>query len=65
MDEIPDEKFYSVKEFAKLLNVSQETVRKAIRKGNIIAVKPGGGRTSCLRIPRVELDRMALRLLNQ
>lgn len=51
--------FYTIKEFAKLLQVHPETIRKAVRNGKIIALKPGGGRTSSLRIPRLELDRMA------
>jgi len=57
------EEFYTVKEFAKLLKMSQETIRRAIRAGKIIALKPGGGETSALRIPRLELDRMAQNLM--
>ena len=55
--------FYTVKEFAKLLKVAPETIRKAIRAKKIIALKPGGGRTSALRIPRLQLDRMAQNLM--
>lgn len=51
--------YYTVKEFAELLKITAETVRKAIRAGNIIAIKPGGGKTSALRIPSIELQRMA------
>ena len=55
--------FYTVKEFATLLKVNPETIRKAIRSGKIIAIKPGGGKTSSLRIPRIELDRMSQNLI--
>ena len=51
--------YYTVKEFAALLKVNPETIRNAIRSGKIIAIKPGGGKTSGLRIPQVELQRMA------
>jgi excisionase family DNA binding protein len=57
------EEFYTVKEFAKLLKMNPETIRKAIRAKKIIALKPGGGQTSSLRIPRVELNRMAQTLM--
>lgn len=50
--------YYTVKEFANLLKVKPETIRRGIRSGNIIAVRIGDGKTSSLRIPRVQLDRM-------
>jgi len=58
MDYEDTETYYTVKEFAKLLKVSPETIRRGIRSGNIIAVRIGEGKTSSLRIPRVQLDRM-------
>lgn len=55
--------YYTVKEFAHLLKVNPETIRNAIRSGKIIAIKPGGGKTSGLRIPEIELQRMASDLI--
>lgn len=64
-NEITEKQYYTVKEFAKLLNVTPQTIRMAIRNKKMIAIKPGGGKTSGLRIPRIELERMALRLFNE
>ncbi len=55
--------YYTVKEFSLLLKVNPETIRKAIRAKKIIALKPGGGKTSGLRIPRLELDRMVAQVI--
>jgi excisionase family DNA binding protein len=60
-----DEEFYTIKEFAKLLKVTPETVRRAIRAGKILALKFGDGKTSSWRIPRIQLDRMALRCVEK
>ena len=55
--------FLTVREFAKLLKVDPETIRRGIRAKKIIALKPTGARTSCYRIPKSEVERMALREL--
>lgn len=49
------EKLYRVKEVALLLNVSQETVRRMIRKGQIKAVRLP---TGTIRIPESEVIRL-------
>ncbi len=53
--------FLTVKEFAALLKVNPETVRRGIRNKKIIALKPAGGKKSGYRIPRSEIERLALR----
>lgn len=54
-----DDEFYTVKEFAALLKMSPETIRRAIRKGEIVAVKLIPHKNSSYRISRYQLDRMA------
>lgn len=55
-----DMAFYSVKEFAEKLNVSQHTIRRSLKNGRIIGFKVGTGEKSHYRIPHTEFERMAL-----
>jgi excisionase family DNA binding protein len=53
--------FLSAKEFAACLNIHYNTVRKMIKTGRINAFKMGiGGKTSDLRIPRTEIQKLCL-----
>jgi len=52
--------YISLKEFAKMLNVHPETIRRSIRKGNISAVKLGIGKNSAYRIPYSEIERLGI-----
>jgi len=54
-----DADFLSVNEFAKLINVHPQTVRRSIKNGHINAFKTGIGK-STLRIPISEINRMAI-----
>lgn len=49
-------KYYSVSEFAEILNVDPQTIYRWIRAGKINALQ--AHRWSALRIPASELDRM-------
>lgn len=49
-------KYYSVAEFAALLNVDNQTVYRWIREGKINAVQ--ARRWTAIRIPASEIDRM-------
>lgn len=49
-------KYYSVTEFAAILNVDPQTIYRWIRTGKINALQ--AHRWSALRIPSTELDRM-------
>lgn len=52
---------FSIKDFAEELDVHVNTVRNMIKHGLLSAFKIGcGGKTSHYRIPRSEIDRMAL-----
>ncbi len=53
------DEYYTVKEFAKLLKISAETVRRAIRAGKIAAVKLNDTEKGSWRISRLQLQRMA------
>lgn len=52
--------FLTVQEYAKLLNIHPNTVRRSIKSGRISAFKVGSGDMSNWRIPRSEINRMAL-----
>lgn len=49
--------FYSVKEFATLLNLHVNTIRKAIYEGKILAIKASGKKNITYRIPWSEIIR--------
>lgn len=51
--------FYSIKEFAKKLDVSVDTIRRGIRNGRIAAFRAGGSSRGVFRIAASEITRMA------
>jgi hypothetical protein len=54
-------KYYKVEEFAKELEMSPESVRRAIRTGHIYAFRPGLGKRSGYRIAATELERLQIK----
>jgi excisionase family DNA binding protein len=50
----------TIKEFAEKIRAHPNTIRRAIHKGHISAFRIGVGKRSSFRIPRSEIDRMAL-----
>lgn len=52
--------FYSVKEFAALIGVHQNTVRRSLKAGRLIGFKVGAGKRSIYRIPGSEVQRMCI-----
>lgn len=52
------QEFYSVKEFAKILKVHPNTVRKAIREKRIHSFKTNPSQRGVHRIPVSEISRM-------
>lgn len=52
--------YLTVTEFAKLLSVSKKTVSRAIRRGKIQAINIGNATKKLYRIPRSEINRIAL-----
>jgi len=55
-----EKNYYTVKEIADELRVHPNTVYRSIKSGRISAVKVGGGRFPSFRIPRDELQRLAM-----
>lgn len=53
-----NQEFYTVEEFAKLVNISAQTIRKSIRDGHIFAIRAGSGKKSSYRIHRTQIDRL-------
>ena len=52
--------FLSIIEFAEVLNLHPNTVRRAIKNGRISAFKVGAGKKASYRIPRSEIQRLAV-----
>jgi excisionase family DNA binding protein len=55
-----DKDFYSIKEFAKKLNVSEHTIRRAIKSGRISAFRVGATEKSTFRIAHSEISRLGV-----
>lgn len=51
-----DQEFYSIKEVAAVFAVHQITIRRAIKKGYLIAIRIGGGKRSPYRISKREIE---------
>ena len=58
--EQPKSDFVSIKEFAAILGVHPNTIRRAVRGGRISAFKVGSGKKAGYRIARTEVNRMAI-----
>jgi excisionase family DNA binding protein len=52
--------FLSIKEFAYWVKLHPSTVRRAIKSGRLNAFRIGEGIRSVYRIPKTEVDRIAL-----
>jgi excisionase family DNA binding protein len=55
-----EEEFFTIKEFSDKLKVHPSTVRRAIKKGRIQAIRAGSGNRPLYRIPYSEIERIAL-----
>ena len=51
-----EQEFYSIKETAVIFAVHEITIRRAIKKGFLIAVRIGEGRRSPYRISKKSID---------
>jgi excisionase family DNA binding protein len=54
-----DKEFYSIKEFASKVGVSESTIRRAIKNCRICVIRIGSTSRSAIRISHSELSRMA------
>ena len=50
------EKFYTVKEVADLLRVSESSIRNYVQRGIIKAIRIGAGKRATIRIPQSEIE---------
>lgn len=53
-----EKEFYTVPEFSQKLRVHPQTIRKAIKKGRIQAMRTGVGNRTAYRIPANEVSRL-------
>lgn len=53
-----DQEFLSIKEVAVIFAVNEATIRRAIKRGWIIAIRIGEGRKSPFRISRQSIDKI-------
>jgi excisionase family DNA binding protein len=51
-----DQEFYSIKEVATIFAVHQITIRRAIKKGYLVAIRIGGGKRSPYRVSKKEIE---------
>jgi excisionase family DNA binding protein len=52
--------YFTVEEFAAKIKMHPNTVRRAIKKGKIYAMRPSTGIKSPYRVPESELERLQL-----
>ena len=57
--------FYSIKEVAVIFNVHANTIRRAIQKGYIIAIRIGEGKKSPYRVSRKSIEAVHVNILNK
>lgn len=57
---LPKDEFLSIKEFAVLIRVHSNTIRRGIKSGRIHAFKIGDGKNAIYRIPRTEINRLSV-----
>ena len=51
-----ESEFYSIKETAVIFNVHITTIRRAIKKGHLIAIRMGTGKKSPYRISKKQIE---------
>ena len=60
-----EQEFYSIKELAVVFAVHHSTIRRAIKKGFIIAIRVGEGNKSPYRISKKNIDQIHIALLKE
>jgi excisionase family DNA binding protein len=58
-EKLPEPDFLSIKQFAAKVGVHPNTIRNAIRKGRLSALKMGSGSRALWRIAKTEIQRIA------
>jgi excisionase family DNA binding protein len=57
--------YLTIYEFAKLIGVHHNTIRRAIKNGHISAFRIGNGKRSQYRISKIETNRLAFENLEK
>jgi excisionase family DNA binding protein len=57
--------FYTVNEFAKIMNVHPSTIRRALKRKQLISMKFGSDARNTHRIPHSEFDRCMMKDLKE
>lgn len=52
--------YLSIREVSELVGMHPNTIRRAIKNGKISSIRMGEGKNASYRIPRSELDRLAV-----
>ena len=60
-----NQEFFSVKEVAVLFGCHHTTIRKAIKKGFLIALRLGDGKKSQYRISKKSIDEIHLSIIHE
>lgn len=55
-----NDRYYTVEEFAKILKIGPQSIRRAIRAGRIQAFRVSIGKKAAYRISETEFDRIAV-----
>lgn len=55
-----NDKYYTVEEFARILKIGPQSIRRAIRSGRIQAFRVSIGKKAAYRIADTEFDRIAI-----
>lgn len=63
--QLPSQEFYSVEDLAKIFDVHPYTIRRAIRKGHLVAIRIGNGKKSPYRISKKSIDQIHFALLKE
>jgi len=58
-----EQEFYSIKEVAVIFAVHEITIRRALKKGYLIAIRVGGGKRSPYRISKRQIESIHLSMI--
>ncbi len=60
-----DSEFYSIKEVACIFGVTEITIRRAIRRGFLIAIRIGNGSKSPYRLSKKAIEKIHQSIIDQ
>ena len=60
-----EQEFYSIKEVAVIFACHEVTIRRAVRKGFLIAIRVGNGKKSAYRISKKSIEQIHISMLKE